>query len=275
MDIDIDIEQFVDRYVAVWNEPDPAARRRLIAGLWDVDGVETNESARYQGHGRIEARISEAHNTLVRDAGNIFWSAGDATGHHDMVTFTTHMGPEAGGDIAWTGRTFVTLGENGLIRSDHQFTVNTPAETNTSTRATVQEFLHRLGEGDPDRIAELFAEHVEWELNWPVDGHPAVPWIRPRSTRADVADHFRAIAAFHIPEEAAGKASQVLVDGRNAVVLGDIRQTVEATGRPYTALCALHLTVTNGLITRYAVYEDSLTVTEALAGQPIHRRATD
>ncbi|MEU4429486.1 nuclear transport factor 2 family protein [Nocardia rhamnosiphila] len=271
MDIDIDIDQFVDSYVAVWNEPDPVTRRHLITGLWDADGVETNESARYQGHDALEARITEAHNTLVREAGNIFWSAGDATGHHDTVTFTTHMGPQAERDIAWTGRIFTALGKNGLIRSEHQFTVPTPAGTNAGTRATVQEFLRRLGEGDPDRIAALFAEHVEWQLNWPVEGHPAVPWIRPRSTRADVADHFRALAAFHIPEKAAGKTAQVLFDGRNAVVLGDIRQTVETTGRPYTALCALHLTVTDGLITRYAVYEDSLTVTEALAGQSIHR----
>ena len=140
-----------------------------------------------------------------------------------------------------------------------------------ATRDVVEALMRRIAEGDHDRVAELFAEPIDWQLDWPAEGHPAVPWIRPRSTRADVADHFRAIAAFHILEEAAGKASRVLVDGRNAVVLGDIRQTVKTTGRPYTALCALHLTVTNGLITRYAVYEDSLTVTEALAGQPIHR----
>ncbi|WP_020667707.1 nuclear transport factor 2 family protein [Amycolatopsis nigrescens] len=140
-------------------------------------------------------------------------------------------------------------------------------ETKTSTQATAQEFLRRLGEGDPDRIAELFAEHVDWQLNWPEGGHPAVPWIRPRSTRADVAGHFREIAAFHIPEKSAGTASRVLVDGTDAIVLGDIRQTVRTTGKPYRALCALHLTVENGLITRYAVYEDSLTVAEALAGQ--------
>ncbi|MCI2419074.1 nuclear transport factor 2 family protein [Saccharopolyspora sp. K220] len=114
----------------------------------------------------------------------------------------------------------------------------------------------------------MFAEDVDWVLNWPVGGHPAVPWIRPRSTRAEVADHFRAIADCHVPEKAAGSASRILVDGADAVVLGDIRQTVKATGRPYTALCALHLTVEDGLITRYAVYEDSLTVAEALSERP-------
>jgi hypothetical protein len=77
MDIDIDI----DRYVAVWNELDPVARRRAIAELWDADGVESTESARYQGHDALEARIIEAHNDLVRDAGFVFRSADDATGH--------------------------------------------------------------------------------------------------------------------------------------------------------------------------------------------------
>ncbi|MET9657030.1 nuclear transport factor 2 family protein [Streptomyces sp. NPDC006510] len=145
------------------------------------------------------------------------------------------------------------------------------AGTKASTRATAEDFLRRLSEGDPDRIAELFAEHVDWQLNWPDSGHPAAPWIRPRSTRADVAGHFREIAAFHVPEKSAGTVSRVLVDGTDAIVLGDIRQTVKATGRPYRALCALHLTVEEGLITRYAVYEDSLTITEALADQPVHR----
>ncbi|MFD4862237.1 nuclear transport factor 2 family protein [Streptomyces atratus] len=271
MDIDIDVDQFVDRYVAVWNEPDPVARRHAIAELWDADGIETTESARYHGHDALEARIAEAHNDLVRDAGFVFRSAGDATGHHDMITFTTYMVPAAGGGIAWTGRTVLTLGENGLIRNEYQFTVDLPAEMKASSRATAEDFLRRLSEGDPDRIAELFAEHVDWQLNWPDSGHPAVPWIRPRSTRADVADHFREIAAFHVPEESAGTVSRVLVDGADAIVLGDIRQTVKTTGQPYTALCALHLTVVDGLITRYAVYEDSLTVAEALADQPEHR----
>lgn len=133
------------------------------------------------------------------------------------------------------------------------------------TRAAVTEFLHRLAEGDPDRIAELFAETVDWQLDWPAEGHPAVPWVRPRSTRADVADHFRTLNAFHVPEKRGGATPRVLVEGADAVVLGDIRQTVRATGRSYAAKCAVHLTVDDGLITRFHVYEDSLTVAQALA----------
>lgn len=133
------------------------------------------------------------------------------------------------------------------------------------TRAVVTEFLHRLGEGDPARIAELFADTVDWQLDWPEAGHPAVPWIRPRSTRADVAEHFRELNDFHVPAERGDLAPKILVDGQDAVVLGDIHQTVKATGRSYHARCALHLTVGEGVITRYHVYEDSLTVAQALS----------
>jgi len=30
-------EQLADRYVALWNEPDPERRRRMIAELWTED----------------------------------------------------------------------------------------------------------------------------------------------------------------------------------------------------------------------------------------------
>ena len=30
--------ELADRYVALWNEPDPDQRRRMIAGLWTEDG---------------------------------------------------------------------------------------------------------------------------------------------------------------------------------------------------------------------------------------------
>jgi ketosteroid isomerase-like protein len=133
----------------------------------------------------------------------------------------------------------------------------------TETRAIVTDLLHRLAGGDHDRTAELFAEPVDWQLDWPADGHPAVPWIRPRSSRAEVAEHFRSLAEHHVPELDGTSVSRILVDGAHAAVLGTIAQTARATGIAYTSPFALHLTVENGLITRYHIYEDSLTVARA------------
>ncbi|WP_133915558.1 nuclear transport factor 2 family protein [Streptomyces sp. NBC_00582] len=137
----------------------------------------------------------------------------------------------------------------------------------TATRAVVRELLRRIAEGDPERIAALYADGVDWRLSWPEaeHGRAETPWIRHRGTREDAADHYRTLAAHHTPGEADTRVERVLVDGADAVVLGEIRQTAAPTGRPYRAGFALHLTVTDGLVTRHHVYEDSLAVARAFA----------
>ncbi|WP_424535087.1 nuclear transport factor 2 family protein [Sphaerisporangium viridialbum] len=136
----------------------------------------------------------------------------------------------------------------------------------SDTRDVVEELLRRMAEGDHGRTAELFAEPIDWRLDWPAEGHPAVPWIRPRSSRADVADHFRSLEAHHVPELNGTSVTRILVDGTHAVVLGEIVQTVR-DGAAYTSPFALHLTVEDGFVTRYHIYEDSLTVARALSAK--------
>ncbi|CAM5265902.1 hypothetical protein STENM36S_07267 [Streptomyces tendae] len=97
--------------------------------------------------------------------------------------------------------------------------------TSTHTRSVVEELLRRIGAGDPEHIAELYAEQGDWRLDWPEaeHGRPATPWIRHRSTRADAAAHYRELAGHHVPEQAATEVERILVDGNDAVVLGEIR----------------------------------------------------
>ncbi|MEV0379592.1 nuclear transport factor 2 family protein [Nonomuraea sp. NPDC050643] len=137
----------------------------------------------------------------------------------------------------------------------------------TDTRDVVEELLRRMAEGDHQRTADMFAEPIDWRLDWPAEGHPAVPWIRPRSSRADVADHFRSLEAHHVSELNGTSVTRILVDGAHAVVFGEIAQTVRAGGTAYTSPFALHLTVEDGLIVRYHIYEDSLTVARALSAR--------
>ncbi|KNB52305.1 nuclear transport factor 2 family protein [Streptomyces caatingaensis] len=137
-----------------------------------------------------------------------------------------------------------------------------------TTRATVEELLRRIAEGDPGRIAELYADGADWKVNWPEEelGRAATPWIRHKGSRADAAAHYREIGEHHVPEEAGTVVERILVDGDDAVVMGEIRQTARPTGRAYRARFALHLTVQDGLVTRHHVYEDSLSVAEAFRG---------
>ncbi|WP_240690725.1 MULTISPECIES: nuclear transport factor 2 family protein [unclassified Amycolatopsis] len=262
---EMDAGEFARRYVEVWNEPDPAARRAAIASLWAEDGVQFTESAEFRGHQELERRVSEAFEEFVGGAGFVFRPAGDAVGHHGTVRFSTYMVPAAGGEVAWTGFVVLELGEDGRIRRDCQF-AEPPRPTFPDARAVVEEFLRRIEQGDPDRIAELFAEPVDWRLSWPEPAHPVVPWIRPRSSRADIADHFRTLGSACVPEESDVRFDRILVDGADALFFGTSTQTVRLTGKRFTTGLAVRVTVSGGQITRYHVYEDSLAVAEAFAG---------
>src|SRR5690606_21895694 len=94
------------------------------------------------------------------------------------------------------------------------------------TRATVEDLLARIGTGDPEEIAAIYAEQVDWQLDWPEEELGGdVPWIRRRATRADVAEHYRALGAHHDASRAHAEVDQILVDGGEAVITGTIVNT--------------------------------------------------
>ncbi|MEO3977327.1 nuclear transport factor 2 family protein [Streptomyces sp. CAU 1734] len=148
------------------------------------------------------------------------------------------------------------------MTTDHH-TADAPAagrdDTTERTRATLMAFLGRLREGDPERIAELFAERVDWTIA----DNPAVPWIRPRHTRADVADHFRELAAGQRADPAGTSVDTIVVEGTAAMLSGSLAGTVISTGKRFSSPFAMRLTVHGGLITGYLVVEDSLAIAEA------------
>jgi len=122
----IDLESVVGRYLAVWSEPDPESRRTAIAGLWAPNGAEFVEGAQFRGHDRLDARIAEAYRELVGSGKYIVASADDATGHHDVITFTIQLVSASGdnaGDLAWAARVFLVLDDEDRIQEDYQLTV--------------------------------------------------------------------------------------------------------------------------------------------------------
>jgi hypothetical protein len=114
--------QLADRYVAVWNDPDPESRRRQIAELWTENGANLTDSLEARGHEALAARIEQSHNKWVRDAGMVFRSRGNATGHHNAVKFSWDMAPAGGGGPVSTGFDFLILAADGRIVDDYQFT---------------------------------------------------------------------------------------------------------------------------------------------------------
>lgn len=141
-----------------------------------------------------------------------------------------------------------------------------------STRAVVDALLHRIATGDPATIVELYADQVDWKLGWPEDEHGlAVPWIRHRSTRADVEDHYRTLGDYHVPGQASVDIAAILVDGADAAIIGELSQTLRTTESTYRAAFALYLTVSAGVIIRQHIIEDSLAVKRAFRSCPVIR----
>src|SRR5262245_62488113 len=91
-----DIKDLVERYVAVWNEPDPVRRRQAVRELWSEDAVHllqptqvVREAAasldvravfQVRGHAELEKRVDRAYDTFVAEGGNSFRPRNDGAG---------------------------------------------------------------------------------------------------------------------------------------------------------------------------------------------------
>jgi hypothetical protein len=49
---------FVEQYVALWNEPDPEARRRTIEELFAPDGANYTQPIQAVGYGALDTQVT-------------------------------------------------------------------------------------------------------------------------------------------------------------------------------------------------------------------------
>ncbi|GHC62147.1 nuclear transport factor 2 family protein [Streptomyces flavofungini] len=140
-------------------------------------------------------------------------------------------------------------------------TAETAASTTVedATRATADAFLAATAARDSARLAELFADDVDWLLA----ENPACPWIRPRATGAECATQAEDLARYTVAEDARASVDTYLVTGQDAIIMGHLSGTVRATGKSFEGPFALRLTVEGGRITRHHLYENSLSVAAA------------
>ncbi|UVS80804.1 nuclear transport factor 2 family protein [Actinokineospora sp. UTMC 2448] len=128
--------------------------------------------------------------------------------------------------------------------------MSTPT-TIRDTATTISEFFTRFGAGDRPGMVDLFAPDADFS----VPGAPAVPWTGERTTTAAI-DEFLRIALEDIATEKFD-IDQIIVLGQDGVVLGAFAHRVTATGKFFASRFALHIRVSDGLITRYHMFEDS------------------
>ncbi|MFG2638314.1 hypothetical protein ACGFX8_31645 [Streptomyces sp. NPDC048362] len=137
-DIEIDIHNRTDRYVAVWNESDAEQRRAAICELWSADTVHVLQPPREilqtaegldfdrlvleaRGHHALEFRVTRAHKEFVAPGTCVFRSRGNTDRLHDVVKFNWSMAPQDGGEVACVGLEILLFGPDGRLVSDNQF----------------------------------------------------------------------------------------------------------------------------------------------------------
>lgn len=102
---DTDTNTLVDRYIASWNETDPAKRRELIAATFAETATYVDPMMKSEGRGGIDRMLAAAQE---RFAGLTFRQAGKVDGYEDRVRFSWELGPKDGPSIAG-GTDFATL----------------------------------------------------------------------------------------------------------------------------------------------------------------------
>lgn len=110
----------VDKYIALWNEPDRHARNALIPRLWSADGAYVTETKWLEGFPGIQAEADHAHASYVAK-GYVFESAGNADGHHNVMRMRWRMVDGGDGRMAAAGSDLFILDEQGRIYRDFQF----------------------------------------------------------------------------------------------------------------------------------------------------------
>jgi hypothetical protein len=115
------LEEFVDRYVALWNVPDPVERRTAIEALWVPSGANYTPSIEAVGYDALDARVTLAYETYVGTGQYRFRLAEPPAAHHHAVRVRWEMVSTTDEAVASVGNEFLLINTDGRIVSDHQF----------------------------------------------------------------------------------------------------------------------------------------------------------
>ena len=131
------MDDLMERYVALWNEPDAAAREAAVRSLWTPEGaqllqapLELRERAAalgfpapvltVRGHAELVTRVSRAYEEFVLGGGYRFRSRGTPARVADAFKLGWEM-VDGAGNVAGGGTDILLLDLAGRIVTDYQF----------------------------------------------------------------------------------------------------------------------------------------------------------
>lgn len=118
-----DVNNLVDRYIAIWNETDAGQRQALIARTWTADARYVDPLMQSDGHAGLDAMIESVQQRFPDFR---FSLLGKPDAHADRLRFSWALGPQ-GGDAVIKGTDFATVSKDGRLHSVTGFLDQVPA----------------------------------------------------------------------------------------------------------------------------------------------------
>jgi hypothetical protein len=119
-----DFTALAERYLACWNETDPASRRAAIDELWAADATYTDPMVEAQGRDAIDATIGAVQQQFP---GFVFRLLGPVDGHHRQLRFTWELGPDGVDPAPVVGFDVATIDADGRLSAVLGFLDRVPA----------------------------------------------------------------------------------------------------------------------------------------------------
>ncbi len=110
--ITTDLSALIDRYIAIWNETDPVARRTLIDTTWAEDATYTDPVLNGSGRDGIDAMIAGFQQAYARHT--FEWSTQSLVEGESRFTWTLRT-PE--GDVGLKGEDTFVIANDGRLQS--------------------------------------------------------------------------------------------------------------------------------------------------------------
>ncbi len=119
-----DLTNLAGRYIAMWNETDPARRRGLIADLWTENACYLDPLMRGDGHPGIDAMVQSVQE---RFPGLRFRRTGAVDGHNDCLRFAWELGAEGAAEPLIAGIDVGVIAADGRLHRITGFLDRVPA----------------------------------------------------------------------------------------------------------------------------------------------------
>lgn len=145
-----------------------------------------------------------------------------------------------------------------LISSSMHAQVYSDEEINT--KQTVDKFFGYIEAKNPEKIASMVSENVEWYIF----ESKYMPWTGHRSKREEISELFKTLFSYFVDGSEKLEAQSFLLSGNQVAVFGTVERTVKKTGKHFKMPLAMHITVENNLITKFSLYEETLIIEKAL-----------